>query len=147
MNNFPENIRSRLHFEAFDYISTELKVMITSDALKFITVQSFGTLEKDVLYLEAFVQKMESAGKSDSFNCSDAFTELRQLVGYVKNPDNYEDLLNGAIRQKKYNRVESADVFSIFEKLKNFDTGYFSKATPAEKQNKKLIENVLKSLK
>lgn len=56
--------------------------MITNDALKFITIQALKTLEKDVLFLEAFVSKLQ-VNSSDSFNCSDSFTELRQVCSFI----------------------------------------------------------------
>ena len=89
--------------------------MITNEKLKFLTVQSLQSLEMDVLFLEKYVKNMDITS-SDTFNCSDSFTELRQLVGFCKNQAGYEDILNPTIKQRKFGRMEIPDVLAVLEK-------------------------------
>jgi hypothetical protein len=66
---------------------------------------------------------------------------------YAKSQECYEDILIASVRQKKYPRVEIPDVAAILSKMVNFDTGYFSKATAADKLIKKTVEGIIKNLK
>ncbi|KAI8915903.1 exocyst complex subunit Sec15-like-domain-containing protein, partial [Gorgonomyces haynaldii] len=137
----PDSTKSKVFFEAFEHLSSSLKDLITTSKVNFVTIPALESLEKDVIFLESFLKRIP-----DAISVSDCFVELRQLILYGKSA-NYEEILNLSIKSKKYSRVEMQDVVHLLEKLKNYDTGYFSKASPAEKQLKKTMEDVMKALR
>ncbi|KAL2919846.1 Rab GTPase-binding exocyst subunit S15 [Polyrhizophydium stewartii] len=161
----PTATKTYVYFEAFDHLTSSLKVtaaetytprlafrltdcisqeMLLGARTKRITIPVLYTLDIDIGYLETFVRQLNDA------NAGDAFTELRQLINYGKS-ESYEDILVPAVRNKKYSRVDLNDAITLLEKqvhlLKNFDTSYFSKASAADKQLKKDIENALRLLR
>eukprot|EP00842_Homolaphlyctis_polyrhiza_P005162 jgi/Hompol1/5647/HPOL_002014-RA len=140
LSSLPNATKAYIYFEAFDHLTTSLKNLLLRPQTKRITVAILHTLDVDVQYLQSFVRQLNDT------NAGDAFTELQQLINYGKS-ENYEDILVQATRIKKYSRVDMNDVVTLLEKLKNFDTSYFSKATAAEKQLKKDIENALRMIK
>ncbi|KAH9255040.1 hypothetical protein BASA81_006985 [Batrachochytrium salamandrivorans] len=136
----PSATKAYVYFEAFDHLTSSLKGLLLDPKLKRVTIAMLHTLDIDVAYLETFIKKLNDT------SAGDAFTELRQLINYGKS-ESYEDILVPAIRIKKFSRVDMNDAILILEKLKNFDTSYFSKATSAEKQLKKDIENALRLMR
>ncbi|KAI8926727.1 exocyst complex subunit Sec15-like-domain-containing protein [Entophlyctis helioformis] len=136
----PNTTKAYVYFEAFDHLTASLKNMLLDPQIKRITIPVLHTLDVDVGYLESFVKQLNDT------NAGDAFTELRQLINYGKS-ESYEDILTQSIRNKKYSRVNINDAVILLEKLKNFDTSYFSKSTAAEKQLKKDIENALRLIR
>ncbi|KAJ8325588.1 Rab GTPase-binding exocyst subunit S15 [Batrachochytrium dendrobatidis] len=136
----PSATKAYVYFEAFDHLTASLKSMLLDPQLKRVTIAVLHTLDIDIGYLETFIKQLNDT------NAGDAFTELRQLINYGKS-ESYEDILVPAIRNKKYSRVDMNDAVTILEKLKNFDTSYFSKASSAEKQLKKDIENAIRLIK
>ncbi|KAJ1342817.1 histidinol-phosphate transaminase [Batrachochytrium salamandrivorans] len=136
----PSATKAYVYFKAFDHLTSSLKGLLLDPKLKRVTIAMLHTLDIDVAYLETFIKKLNDT------SAGDAFTELRQLINYGKS-ESYEDILVPAIRIKKFSRVDMNDAILILEKLKNFDTSYFSKATSAEKQLKKDIENALRLMR
>lgn len=55
--------------------------MITEEKLKYITVQSLLSLEKDIIFLEDMVEKLQNSINlsAGTFNYTDSFTEIRQV--------------------------------------------------------------------
>lgn len=69
-----------------------------------------------------------------------------KLIAYGRS-EVFEELLNPQVRTKKYSRLEQKDAISLLEKMKNFDTSWFSQSSNNDKSFKTIIENALKLLK
>ncbi|KAJ3313043.1 hypothetical protein HDV04_002331 [Boothiomyces sp. JEL0838] len=85
---------------------------------------------KGVIYLETF----------------DYLSITIKLITYGKS-ERYEDILNANIKAKKYSRLDVEEAALLLDKLRNFDTSWFSQASSGNKQLKANIENVLKAIR
>ncbi|KAJ3045438.1 hypothetical protein HDV00_010308 [Rhizophlyctis rosea] len=137
--NLPSNMKSYIYFSAFDHLASSMKNLLLRPDVKRITPAFVDQFDVDIAYLEKF-----AAGVGD-VSVGDAFSELRQTIAYLKS-DNYDEFALPHVRTKKYPRVRLNNVIILLEKLKG-DAGVFSKATPAEKEKKKKLENLIKTLR
>ncbi|KAJ3411833.1 hypothetical protein HDV05_001675 [Chytridiales sp. JEL 0842] len=109
LSGMPAATKNFICFDACNHLAFKLNENLVTRSGKKITQQFIENFELDVQYLENFAKGLPDA------NVADAFTELRQLVDYLKS-DNYEDYLNATIRGKKYPRVRPNVVVAILEK-------------------------------
>ncbi|KAJ3318536.1 hypothetical protein HDV06_000419 [Boothiomyces sp. JEL0866] len=136
----PSKPKGVIYLETFDYLSVTIKGMILNPALHHLTLAALETVEYDVLFLDNACKKLQDNVVQD------AFTELKQLIAYGKS-ERYEDILNPNIKAKKYSRLDVEEAALLLDKLRNFDTSWFSQSSSSNKQLKANIENVLKAIR
>ncbi|TPX68523.1 hypothetical protein SpCBS45565_g03037 [Spizellomyces sp. 'palustris'] len=137
--NLPSNMRSQIYLGAFKHLASAIYGLLLDPDVKRLSPGIIDIFDNDVAFLEKF-----AAGVGEA-SVTDAFAELRQTILLLKTP-NYEDILNPAIRDKRYSRIKFNNLAVVLEKMKG-DTSVFAKSTPAEKAKRKSIDAVLKGIK
>ncbi|KAI8922248.1 exocyst complex subunit Sec15-like-domain-containing protein [Powellomyces hirtus] len=137
--NLPPHMRSLVYQGAFKHLASSIHSLILAPDVKRVSPAAINILDKDLAFLEKF-----ASGVAEG-NVGDAFAQLRQTIALLKSP-NIEDILNSAIRDRRYARIQNDKLATLLEKMKG-DTSLFAKSTPAEKAHRKSIETVLKGIR
>ncbi|KAJ3023401.1 hypothetical protein HKX48_003318 [Thoreauomyces humboldtii] len=137
--NLPPSMRAQVYQGAFKHLGSTIYGLVLAPDVKKVSLTAIDVLDKDVAFLEKFATGV-GEGK-----LGEAFAPLRQTVTLLKSP-NIEDILNSAIRDRRYSRIKLDQLATLLEKMKG-DTSMFSKSTPAEKAHRKSVETVLRGIK
>ncbi|SAM05391.1 hypothetical protein [Absidia glauca] len=141
--NLPESIKSLLYFDALTHLCNSLKTLLLSQDGSAITPEALVNFDTDVHFLEEFIQSLGDPTVVDTSH------ELRQLIQLAIS-DNPEEYLTPHLRSKLYNRVKSADVVILFEKLLRglpSATGASNLLNSRERAHRKALENVARVLR
>ncbi|KAJ3164908.1 hypothetical protein HDU88_004888 [Geranomyces variabilis] len=139
LTNLPPHMRSLIYQGTFKHIAASIHNQILAPDVKRISPAAVDVLDKDIAFLEKFAQ---GAGEG---NLGEAFAQLRQTITLLKSP-NLEDILNSAIRDRRYPRIKLDKLAIVLEKMRG-DTSMFAKSTAAEKAHRKSVEAVIKGIK
>ncbi|KAJ3188751.1 hypothetical protein HDU85_004465 [Gaertneriomyces sp. JEL0708] len=137
--NLSSTMRSQIYMDVFKHLAKAVHNVLLSPEVKRISPTFVEVLDPDIAFLEKFAAGVEGV------NGGEAFAELRQTVTFLKSP-HWEDILNPAVKEKRYARIKLNNLAALLEKMKG-DTSVFGKSTSAEKARRKSIDGVLKGIK
>ncbi|KAF9110162.1 hypothetical protein BGX27_006704 [Mortierella sp. AM989] len=110
LQNLPDSIRTFVYYDALEHLAAQLHGIFTDPSVKHINQNFVSVFDKDVRYLEDFVETLENP------NVTQTFLSLRQLINLLLS-ENTEEYMDPEVRSKRYTQVKSDDVTRMLEKL------------------------------
>lgn len=110
--HLPPQIKSFVYFDALDHLANELLHLFTSPSIRKMSQPAIENFSLDVEHLEHFVASLGDP----VLETADHFGEIRQLIALVQSPKPSE-MLDPAIRQRKYGRVKINVAIQLLERL------------------------------
>ncbi|KAI7820299.1 exocyst complex subunit Sec15-like-domain-containing protein [Gamsiella multidivaricata] len=109
LQNLPDTIRTFVYYDALEHLASQLHGILTDPNVKHINQNFVAIFDKDIRYLEDFVETL------DNPNVAQTFLPLRQLISLLLS-ENTEEYMDPAIRNRNYAQVKADDVTRMLEK-------------------------------
>lgn len=112
--NLPLQIKNFVYFDALDHLADQLRQILLSPQIRKITEAAVANFNEDIAYLEKFILSLNDP----VLEGSDTLGEIRQSINLLQASE-VSEYLDNQTRNRKYNRIKTAQAITLLEKLLN----------------------------